>query len=63
MDAAKAFLYWSTGHGVESARLNGKARRTYYPAELFSGKHGESLSKLRMRINLYQRRSVRGTDP
>lgn len=40
VDAANAFLYWSTGHGVECARLNGKGRRTYYPAELFSGKHG-----------------------
>ena len=45
VDAANAFLYWSTGHGVECARLNGKGRRTYYPAELFSGKHGTSQHK------------------
>ena len=40
IDAVNAFIYWSTGHAVECARLNGKQRRTYYPAELFSGKQG-----------------------
>ncbi|XP_069689840.1 proto-oncogene tyrosine-protein kinase ROS isoform X2 [Periplaneta americana] len=38
IDAIQAYIYWSTGHAVECARLNGKNRRTYYPAELFSGK-------------------------
>uniref|UniRef100_T1HB35 Tyrosine-protein kinase receptor n=1 Tax=Rhodnius prolixus TaxID=13249 RepID=T1HB35_RHOPR len=38
IDAVEAFIYWSTGHAVECARLNGKQRHTYYPAELFSGK-------------------------
>jgi len=41
IDAIQAYIYWSTGHAVECARLNGKNRRTYYPAELFSGKQGE----------------------
>lgn len=40
IDAENAFIYWSTGHAVESARLNGEARRVYYPAQLFSGKQG-----------------------
>jgi hypothetical protein len=40
IDAIQAYIYWSTGHAVECARLNGKNRRTYYPAELFSGKQG-----------------------
>ncbi|KAG8223272.1 hypothetical protein J437_LFUL001549 [Ladona fulva] len=38
IDAVHAFIYWSTGHAVECSRLNGEYRRTYYPAELFSGK-------------------------
>ncbi|XP_075227577.1 receptor protein-tyrosine kinase sevenless [Lycorma delicatula] len=38
VDAIEGFIYWSTGHAVECARLNGKQRKTYYPAELFSGK-------------------------
>ncbi|XP_054270502.1 proto-oncogene tyrosine-protein kinase ROS isoform X2 [Macrosteles quadrilineatus] len=38
VDAVEGFIYWSTGHAVESARLNGKHKKTYYPAELFSGK-------------------------
>jgi proto-oncogene tyrosine-protein kinase ROS len=41
IDATEAYIYWSTGHAVECARLNGKNRRTYYPAELFSGKQGK----------------------
>ncbi|XP_046671359.1 proto-oncogene tyrosine-protein kinase ROS-like [Homalodisca vitripennis] len=38
IDAVEGFIYWSTGHAVESSRLNGKHKKTYYPAELFSGK-------------------------
>lgn len=38
VDSENAFIYWSTGHAVESARLNGESRRVYYPAQLFSGK-------------------------
>ncbi|KAK6636659.1 hypothetical protein RUM43_010321 [Polyplax serrata] len=38
IDSENAFIYWSTGHTVECARLNGDGRRVYYPAELFSGK-------------------------
>ncbi|XP_014249043.1 proto-oncogene tyrosine-protein kinase ROS [Cimex lectularius] len=38
IDSTQAYIYWSTGHAVECARLNGKHRRVYYPAELFSGK-------------------------
>ncbi|RZF32704.1 hypothetical protein LSTR_LSTR004132, partial [Laodelphax striatellus] len=38
IDAIQGFIYWSTGHAVECSRLNGKQRKTYYPAELFSGK-------------------------
>lgn len=41
IDSQHAFIYWSTGHAVECARLNGDARRVYYPAELFSGKQGK----------------------
>jgi hypothetical protein len=41
IDAIQAYIYLSTGHAVECARLNGKNRRTYYPAELFSGKQGK----------------------
>lgn len=40
VDSIEGFIYWSTGHAVECARLNGKQRKTYYPAELFSGKQG-----------------------
>ena len=40
IDAIQAYIYWSTGHAVECARLNGKNRKTYYPAEIFSGKQG-----------------------
>jgi len=43
IDAVHAYIYWSTGHAVEVARLNGKSRRTYFPPELFSGKHGKFL--------------------
>lgn len=42
VDAVEGFIYWSTGHAVESSRLNGKHKKTYYPAELFSGKQGNS---------------------
>nr|CAD7427324.1 unnamed protein product [Timema monikensis] len=38
IDSVHAFLYWSSGHGVECARLNGMQRRDYYPKEIFSGK-------------------------
>nr|CAD7570351.1 unnamed protein product [Timema californicum] len=38
IDSVHAFLYWSSGHGVECARLNGMQRRVYYPKEIFSGK-------------------------
>ncbi|KAL1139033.1 hypothetical protein AAG570_009094 [Ranatra chinensis] len=40
VDALHGYIYWSTGHAVECAHLNGKQRKTYYPAELFSGKQG-----------------------
>lgn len=40
IDAARAYLYWSTGHAVECARLNGADRMVYHPAQLFSGKQG-----------------------
>lgn len=43
VDAVQGFIYWSTGHTVESARLNGKQKQTYYPAELFSGKQGNMI--------------------
>ncbi|KAK5650142.1 hypothetical protein RI129_001171 [Pyrocoelia pectoralis] len=38
IDAVQAYLYWSTGHAVECARLNGADRLVYHPAQLFSGK-------------------------
>lgn len=43
VDAVEGFIYWSTGHAVESSRLNGKHKKTYYPAELFSEKRGYNL--------------------
>jgi len=41
VDSEHAFIYWSTGHAVENARLNGENRTVYYPAQLFSGKQGK----------------------
>ncbi|KAK4881780.1 hypothetical protein RN001_005099 [Aquatica leii] len=38
IDAVQAYIYWSTGHAVECARLNGADRMVYHPAQLFSGK-------------------------
>ncbi|KAF5278624.1 hypothetical protein FQA39_LY00666 [Lamprigera yunnana] len=38
IDAFQAYIYWSTGHAVECARLNGADRMVYHPAQLFSGK-------------------------
>ncbi|XP_014362622.2 proto-oncogene tyrosine-protein kinase ROS isoform X1 [Papilio machaon] len=38
IDSLAAYIYWSTGHAVEAARLNGENRIIYYPAQLFSGK-------------------------
>lgn len=37
-----AYIYWSTGHAVEAARLNGENKIIYYPAQLFSGKQGKT---------------------
>ncbi|XP_059618544.1 protein sevenless isoform X2 [Phlebotomus argentipes] len=37
IDSLRGFIYFSTGHAVESCRLNGKNRRTYYSVELYSG--------------------------
>ncbi|XP_041979738.1 proto-oncogene tyrosine-protein kinase ROS isoform X2 [Aricia agestis] len=38
IDSLGAYIYWSTGHAVEGARLNGENKIVYYPAQLFSGK-------------------------
>ncbi|XP_043279081.1 proto-oncogene tyrosine-protein kinase ROS isoform X3 [Venturia canescens] len=38
IDAQAAYLYWSTGHAVEVARLNGQDRRYYHSDEIFNGK-------------------------
>jgi hypothetical protein len=40
LDSEHAQLYWSTGHAMESARLDGKNRTVYFRAQLFSGKQG-----------------------
>ncbi|GAB0094112.1 Tyrosine-protein kinase receptor [Sergentomyia squamirostris] len=37
IDALRGFMYFSTGHTVESCRLNGKNRKIYYSVELYSG--------------------------
>lgn len=38
IDSLEAYLYWSTGHAVEVARLNGQDRRYYHSDEIFNGK-------------------------
>ncbi|XP_076667958.1 receptor protein-tyrosine kinase sevenless isoform X2 [Andrena cerasifolii] len=38
IDSMEAYLYWSTGHAVEVARLNGQDRRYYHSDEIFNGK-------------------------
>ncbi|XP_018353318.1 PREDICTED: proto-oncogene tyrosine-protein kinase ROS isoform X2 [Trachymyrmex septentrionalis] len=38
IDSLEAYLYWSTGHAVEVARLNGQDRRYYHLDEIFNGK-------------------------
>ncbi|XP_034935442.1 proto-oncogene tyrosine-protein kinase ROS isoform X2 [Chelonus insularis] len=38
IDSQEAYLYWSTGHAVEVARLNGLDRRYYHSDEIFNGK-------------------------
>ncbi|KAK2578971.1 hypothetical protein KPH14_011171 [Odynerus spinipes] len=38
IDSPEAYLYWSTGHAVEVARLNGQDRRYYHSDEIFNGK-------------------------
>ncbi|XP_014482097.1 PREDICTED: proto-oncogene tyrosine-protein kinase ROS isoform X2 [Dinoponera quadriceps] len=38
IDPLEAYLYWSTGHAVEVARLNGQDRRYYHSDEIFNGK-------------------------
>uniref|UniRef100_A0A1B0DB76 Fibronectin type-III domain-containing protein n=1 Tax=Phlebotomus papatasi TaxID=29031 RepID=A0A1B0DB76_PHLPP len=37
IDSLRGYIYFSTGHAVESCRLNGKNRKTYYSVELYSG--------------------------
>ncbi|XP_011687300.1 PREDICTED: proto-oncogene tyrosine-protein kinase ROS isoform X2 [Wasmannia auropunctata] len=38
IDSLEAYLYWSTGHAVEVARLNGQDRRSYHVDEIFTGR-------------------------
>ncbi|XP_020283790.1 proto-oncogene tyrosine-protein kinase ROS isoform X2 [Pseudomyrmex gracilis] len=38
IDSLEAYLYWSTNHAVEVARLNGQERRYYHLNEIFIGK-------------------------
>lgn len=38
IDSLEAYMYWSTGHAVEVARLNGQDRRYYHSDEIFNGK-------------------------
>ncbi|KAK7868921.1 hypothetical protein R5R35_014230 [Gryllus longicercus] len=38
VDAVHSHIYWSTGHAVECAKLNGQDKQVYYPEEIFSGK-------------------------
>lgn len=54
IDAAQAYLYWSTGHAVECARLNGADRMVYHPAQLFSGKQGDCFIKGYLNANLIE---------
>lgn len=44
IDSINAYLYWSNGHSVECARLNGAERRPYYSGQLFSGKQGKKFA-------------------
>ncbi|XP_017769031.1 PREDICTED: proto-oncogene tyrosine-protein kinase ROS isoform X2 [Nicrophorus vespilloides] len=37
VDSLKAYMYWSTGHTVECAHLNGADRIIYHESQLFSG--------------------------
>lgn len=41
IDAIQAHLYWSTGHAVECARLNGADKLVYHSGKVFSGKQGK----------------------
>ncbi|XP_072155472.1 proto-oncogene tyrosine-protein kinase ROS isoform X1 [Bemisia tabaci] len=38
VDSVGGYLYWSTGHAVEIAHLNGRKKRSLYPSEPFSGR-------------------------